>query len=129
MAKKPETTKKIDVTDLIRNRWENRLKKILNIKYLKYNKDPEFGEVGAWILLSSRGVESAARVIVDKGSPIYIHAVHGSASFKWNYYDQEWVVELWRNQEKVEEKKVENIDELKIRMKKYWRFCKYKDTL
>ena len=118
--------KKIDLTEQMRNRYESRMRKVLNVKdHLQYNRDPEYGEIGSWILTSARGIKDAIKLMVEKGCPIYIHTTYGSALFKWNYYEQEWQMELWQNQKQIESETASDIREVETQMKKWWKRCKY----
>lgn len=123
--------KKIDLTEVMRDRYEQRLRKILKVKpkHLQYNRDPEFGEIGAWILLSKRGIPGAIKLLIEKGFSIYMHLVGGSGSFRWNHIEQSFSCSVWRNGEMIEEQVLTNIKEVEKLMIRYWDFCKYRKKL
>jgi len=128
--KKKRIIAKIDPVEMMRERYENRLRKVLNIKkHLKYNKDINYGEIGSWILLSIRGIDDAIKLLIEKAISIYIHNVFGSAVFKWNHYEQHFECQLWSNQKLLNEFQSMNIKEVKDKMQKYWRYCRYKEKL
>lgn len=119
---------KINITDMMRDRCEKRLRKVFKIKpqHLQYNRDPKLGELGSWILVSSRGAQEAIKLLIDKLVTIYIHRHHGSAFFKWDYYEQEFLCQLWSHQKLLDELKTGSIDDVKSKIKEYWNFCRYK---
>jgi len=136
MKKKPKVvvsqarSKPIDLTEVTRDRYEKRMRKVLKVgDHLKYNRDLNFGEIGAWILLSIKGLEAAVKLLIDKACTIYVHQPYASAKFSWNYYDQEFQCELWKNQKSVEKVTSGSIKEVKVQMHKYWQFCKYRKPL
>ena len=114
----------IDLTEQIRERYEKRLRKILKInKHLTYNKDIHFGPIGAWIINDKKGVESAIKLLVEKSAPIYIHRKYGSAVFSWDYLEQEFIIQVWYQQQLIEQSKTKNVAELKIKMEDAWKMC------
>jgi hypothetical protein len=119
--------KQVDLKEQMRLRYEQRLRKVLKIHdYLEYNKDPEFGEIGSWAIKSKRGIDDAIKVLIEKSAPIYIHHLYGSASFKWDYFEQHFVCQLWANEQMLEETITENADDLRKTMIRFWSFCRYK---
>jgi len=114
----------IDLTEQARERYEKRLRKILKInRYLTYNKDIKLGPIGAWILESKKGVESAVKLLIERSAPIFIHREQGSAVFAWDYLEQEFDIQMWYQQQLVLQCKTKNVNELKEHMENAWTFC------
>ena len=118
----------VNITEMMRSRCEKRLRKIFKLKpeYLEYNTDPEFGEIGSWILKSIKGKKNALRLLIDKVVTIYVHQHFGSAFFKWDYYEQEFFCQLWQHKKLLDEFRTGEINSVELKMKEYWSFCKYK---
>jgi len=118
--------KKIDITDIVRERYEKRLRKVLKIgPFLRYNRDVDLGPIGSWILTGIRGLKEAKRILIDRAAPIYIHQKHGSAVFVWDYEASVFRAELWKKSNLIKEYKADNIDELDSIFKNCWKYCKY----
>ena len=114
----------INLTEQIRERYEKRLRKILKInRHLTYNKDIHFGPIGAWILKSKLGIESAVKLLIEKSAPTYIHRQYGSAVFSWDYLEQDFIMEIWFKEELIKKEKTKNVIELKKLMEEAWVYC------
>jgi len=117
----------IDITEQIRERYEKRLRKILKInKYLVYNKNIALAPIGAWILTSSKGINSAIKLLIEKAIGIYIHQEYGSAMFLWDIYEQEFVAQTWFEKKLISNHRTKNVNELKELMNEAWKYCRQK---
>lgn len=117
---------KIDVTDIIRERYEKRLRKVLKIgDFLKYNRNVALGPIGSWILTGIRGLPEVKKLLIDKASQIYVHERYGSAVFAWDYEQSVFRAELWSKEELIKEYEISSIDELDSVIKNCWKYCKY----
>jgi hypothetical protein len=119
----------INITEQIRDRYEERLRKLLKVRDgLQYNRNTELGEIGSWIITKQSGIKDALKLIVDKACPIYIHHKYGSGVFKWDYINNEFQCELWSEKKMLDDYRSSNLNFMKEKMIAYWRYCAYKKS-